>query len=115
MFTVIKEFPNYQINENGIVMNIKTGKIKKPTTNTDKITGRTYKKLGLYKDKKLYNQRLHRLLALTFIPNPYNLPEVDHRDNNALNNTLNNLRWCNRSENNQNRGVQKIINWELRI
>ena len=107
MFTIIKEFPNYQINENGEVRNIKFGRIMKPTTRTDKITGYQTKQLGLYKDKKQYCPRLHRLLAITFIPNPDNYSEVDHIDNNSLNNNLINLRWCPQCDNCQNRGVQK--------
>lgn len=42
---------------------------------------------------------LHRLLAEAFIPNPNNLPEVNHIDGNKLNNALNNLEWVSRSEN----------------
>lgn len=42
---------------------------------------------------------IHRLVAKVFIPNPQNLPEVDHIDNNKFNNTVDNLRWISRSEN----------------
>ena len=107
MFTIIKEFPKYQINEEGIIRNIKFGRIMKIGTHTKKKTGITYKRLSLRKDKKQYNTLLHRLLAMTFIPNPDNLPDVDHSDSNSLNNTLNNLRWSSSSENQQNRGVNK--------
>lgn len=37
---------------------------------------------------------LHRLLAVHFIPNPNNLPFVNHIDENKLNNSINNLEWC---------------------
>ena len=107
MFKIIKEFPKYEINEEGIIRNIKTGRIMKIGTHTQKKTGLTYKRLSLKKDKKQYNTLLHRLLAMTFIPNPDNLPDVDHSDSNSLNNTLNNLRWSSSSENQQNRGVNK--------
>ena len=42
---------------------------------------------------------IHRLVAKVFIPNPQNLPEVDHIDNDKFNNTVDNLRWISRSEN----------------
>ena len=42
---------------------------------------------------------VHRLIAITFIPNPDNLPEVDHKDKNKLNNNIENLCWCTRKDN----------------
>lgn len=43
---------------------------------------------------------LHRLLAEAFIPNPDNLPCVNHKDENKLNNSIDNLEWCSYSYNN---------------
>lgn len=43
---------------------------------------------------KQVNRRVHRLVAQAFIPNPDNLPEVNHRDNNPANNNVSNLEWC---------------------
>lgn len=51
---------------------------------------------------KRVNKMIHRLMAETFLPNPDNLPEIDHIDGNALNNNLDNLRWVTRLENNNN-------------
>ena len=49
--------------------------------------------------------RLHRILARHFIPNPDNLPEIDHIDRNPLNNSIDNLKWSSRSDNLRNRTV----------
>jgi len=45
-------------------------------------------------DGKLGNERIHRLVAMMFIPNPGNLPYVNHKDENKQNNTIENLEWC---------------------
>ena len=45
------------------------------------------------------NRNVHRVIAETFIPNPNNLPCVNHKDGNKLNNSIDNLEWCTHSEN----------------
>lgn len=51
--------------------------------------------------------KVHRLVAKAFIPNPDNLPFVDHKDRDKTNNNVDNLRWCSRRTNNCNRSKQK--------
>lgn len=60
-----------------------------------------YYQCNLYKDKKRYFKRVHRLVAETFIDNPQNLPEVNHKDGNKLNNNIINLEWATNSDNTQ--------------
>jgi len=43
--------------------------------------------------------KAHRLVAITFLPNPLNLPDINHKDGNKSNNYLSNLEWCNKSHN----------------
>jgi len=43
--------------------------------------------------------RVHRLVAKAFISNPYNLPEINHKDENKMNNCADNLEWCDRNYN----------------
>lgn len=58
-----------------------------------------YARCRLYKDGKGRNFRVHRLVAMTFIPNPDNKPEVNHIDGNKRNNCVTNLEWVTSSEN----------------
>jgi len=52
---------------------------------------------------KVVNKLVHRLVAQTFLPNPDNLPEVNHKDCNPQNNSVSNLEWCTTSYNRQYR------------
>ena len=52
-----------------------------------------YLKVGLCKDGKSHKKRVNRLVAQAFIPNPYNLPQVNHKDGNKKNNSVTNLEW----------------------
>ena len=53
-----------------------------------------YLQVGLWKNGKGKNHYMHRLVAEAYIPNPENLPQINHRDENKTNNCLQNLEWC---------------------
>lgn len=58
-----------------------------------------YRTVQLSKDRKAKTLTVHRLVAQAFIPNPNNYPEVNHKDCNGHNNTVDNLEWCDRKYN----------------
>ena len=56
--------------------------------------GNGYKVVTLTKDGKMMNLYVHRIVAEAFLPNPDNLPMVNHKDEDKANNFLENLEWC---------------------
>ena len=60
---------------------------------------RGYYMVTLTKDGKTQCFYVHRLVATMFIPNPENKPFVNHKDENKLNNSVENLEWCTNKEN----------------
>ena len=70
------------------------GGIRKTTCNS-----RGYPAIALCKDGKYKMFNIHRLVAKAFIPNPDNLPEINHKDENKENNCVDNLEWCTRKYN----------------
>lgn len=92
----IKDFERlYAITSCGKVWSYKSNKFLKLTPNSG-----GYSTVGLCKDGKRKTCNVHRLVAETYIPNPNNLPEVNHKDENKSNNCINNLEWCNKKYNN---------------
>ena len=78
-----------------------------------------YLYVHLSNDGKKLHHCIHRLVADAFIPNPNRLPQVNHKDENPLNNTIDNLEWCSRSYNinygSRNKKVSdKLTNGNLR-
>jgi hypothetical protein len=65
-----------------------------------------YQAIVLSKNSKAKSFLVHRLVAMAFIPNPENLPQVNHKDENPSNNCVDNLEWCNQRYN-SNYGTSK--------
>lgn len=78
-----------QLKDNRFGKFIDCDKIKKLTPDKD-----GYLRTSLTKDKKEKKFMVHRLVAMTFIPNPYNYPQVNHKDEVKNNNCVDNLEWC---------------------
>ena len=68
-----------------------------------------YLKVDLYKNGKKRTEKLHQLIAKAFIPNPLHKETVNHKDENKLNNTVNNLEWMTNKENvNYGTRIQRV-------
>ena len=98
-YKYIDGYDDYIIFRTGKVYNVKYMRFIKDTK--DKSTG--YMRITLCKDGKVKTFLVHRLIALTFIPNPLNKPCIDHINRITDDNRIENLRWATHSENSQNR------------
>ena len=85
----------YQVSNLGRIRSIKNGiKIKKQYERPN-----GYMQVCLCQNGKITTYKTHRLVAEAFIPNINNLPEVNHKDENKINNCVDNLEWCTSSYN----------------
>ena len=98
---VVNDYSNYSVSNLGRIKN-KNGDIKKYS-----ITNRGYCVIDLYKNNIRKKFTIHQLVAIHFLPNWNNYKEIDHRNQNKLDNRLINLRWTTRSVNLKNKGKQK--------
>ena len=93
----IKDFDKYFISNYG---RVKSTKYKTERILKTVVSGRCkYVKVILRKDNKNYTKMVHRLVAEAFLDNPYNLSEVNHKDENKQNNIVSNLEWISHVDN----------------
>ena len=97
IFKTIVGFENYQVSNLGRVYNTKTHRYLKGGKGKN-----GYIRVTIYDNfgKKAY-KNIHRLVAEAFLPNPEGLKCVNHIDEDKTNNVVDNLEWCNRSQNNK--------------
>ena len=88
------EYENYEVSNHGRYRNAKTGKVLKLQKHH-----KGYLKAQMKDNGKHVGRFIHRLVAIAFIPNPNNLPQVDHLDNDKTNNHVSNLEWVTGQEN----------------
>jgi len=87
-----EELP-YMVSDLGRIYSVKNNKICKYSYDQ-----RGYPQVVMYGSKRI-SRRVHRLVALAYVPNPYNKREVNHKDGNKLNTRASNMEWCSSKEN----------------
>lgn len=92
----IKDFPGYSITDDGKVISYK---YKTPRIMKTWYQKSGYENIKLCKNNQTYHFLIHRLVAEAFIPNPNNLPEVNHINKNRQDNRAENLEWSDRVDN----------------
>ena len=97
----VQGYPNYEVSICGQVRNVKTNRTLKPWIYDG------YRLVKLCKNNNKETLKIHRLVALNFIPNIENCKCIDHIDNNRFNNTISNLRWCSNQQNCYNLSLRK--------
>ena len=87
---------DYQVSNYGRVYSVKSGIFLSQKVKT--VDG--YLTVKLYGNGKSKREYVHRLVAIAFVDNPDNLPQVNHKDENPENNYASNLEWCSSKYNN---------------
>lgn len=105
----IIDFPGYQVSNTGKVRNLKDFRLLGQSLNKN-----GYYTVNLRRDLESYTCLVHRLVAIAFIPNPDNLPIVNHKDENTINPNVENLEWCT-EEYNVNYGTARERAKETRL
>lgn len=88
----IEQYPYYYVSDLG---RVKSSFHNKETILSPRLdwNGRLF--VNLYDGKgNMHSVKIHRLVAKAFIPNPLNLPQINHKDENPKNNRVSNLEWC---------------------
>lgn len=99
-FVIIKGYKRYAINKNGDIISLYYNSTSNFYKNVSTTKEKGYIRVKLINDKGVRkNILVHRLVAETFIPNPNNYVEINHKDYNRANNSVDNLEWCTKSYN----------------
>jgi hypothetical protein len=102
IWKTIEEFPIYEVSNLGRVKNTNSRKILRANIKSG------YYNICLTNSNYRKTCRVHRLIAIAFIPNPENKSDVNHKDKDKLNNKLSNLEWMTRKENNSHKSQTLI-------
>jgi hypothetical protein len=98
------KYPNYKVSDTGEVMSYRNqvNLIQRPDSGG-------YMRVSLFYEGKNFNALVHRLVAIAFIPNPENKPQVNHKDGDKSNNCVDNLEWVTNNENQAHRAENGLV------
>lgn len=99
MIKTIPGFDNYFATDDGKIFSKNYHREKRVAKIQPRMNERGYMYVSLSKNGMVYTKKVHRLIAETFIPNPENKSEVNHRNGIRTDNSVKNLEWASRSEN----------------
>lgn len=94
----IPSYPEHLISKNGEIFYTKTGNLLEALNNDNPDI---YMRVAINYEGKKYSAFIHKLVAETYIPNPENKKQVNHKDGNKHNNNVSNLEWVTPKENSQ--------------
>lgn len=89
MWVTVERCPRIEVNERGEVRYKDTGKMASTS-----VANTGYIQVGVWYRGKPRTYNVHRLVAEAFLPNPQNLPQVNHKDEDRENCKVDNLEWC---------------------
>lgn len=89
----------YEIHSDGTIVSLNYNRTGLPKPLKQFYDKNGYACVAIYVDKQTKRMKVHRLVAMAFIPNPNNLPQINHKDENKSNNQIDNLEWCDCSYN----------------
>ena len=98
-FTQLCEFPKYAVASTGTVVRLATRRVMRYNLNK-----KGYPQLDVGR-----TMRVHRLIATTYLPNPNDLPQVNHIDGDKTNNSVSNLEWCDNTHNMQHAVTNNLL------
>ena len=95
-YKLIEGYDDYMVSSDGKVWSLKYGKMKELRPRADRDG---YLRVCLCINGRRVEKRIHRLVAQAFVTNPDDEPEVNHKDEDKTNNSMENLEWCSRDYN----------------
>jgi len=92
---------------------LRNGRLHTGSVLKTRIARNGYELVSMYADGMQKTDTVHRIMAQAFIPNPDNLPQINHKDENKANNAVDNLEWCDSAyNNNYGNHIRRIMETE---